>query len=128
MSGQKLEVKATLGLTQAIAYLEDLARTLRNGTVVIQNNGDFVTLNPAENLGLEIEARRKDNKQSLGLKFAWRTDAPVVETAALTISSVEPEPPVVDVAADVVASGEPASAEGPAEDDTAKPDKGKRKR
>ena len=72
--------------------LEELAASLRAGKICIESDGEFVSLNPAEVLDLELKAGQKKNKNKLSLVLYWREIFPSeqVETV-FKISSQEPE-------------------------------------
>ena len=109
----KVEAKSNVTLQQAVRYLEDLVKTLKAGKLVVQNDGEFVTLDPTDPLELELKAARKDDKQKFELRLSWRAPAAPVAPSALTISSEEPPTPEPEAATG--AADESGAATGAAE-------------
>jgi len=93
---QGIEVKSNLELKKAAAYLEDIARSLREGHICVEHAGESLELCPPDSVNVEIKARRKEHKESIELRVSWRTkvaeDAPEPE---LRISST-PAPESAD--------------------------------
>jgi amphi-Trp domain-containing protein len=93
MKKNEISVKKSLEVEALAAVLNELAASLRAGTVCVEREGQFVTLIPAEVVDLELEAVRKKNKSKLSLELTWRDVVAHDELeAAFTISSQEPEP------------------------------------
>lgn len=88
MEKQKIGVKMNLPYKEAVSYLEDLLKSLKSGTVVVESGDDHVTIKPSENVVIEVEAKIKKGKQKFGLEIEW-TDAVAGD---LTISDKEPKP------------------------------------
>lgn len=88
MEKQKIGVKMNLPYTEAVAYLEDLLKSLKAGTIVVESGGDHVTMKPGDNVVIEVEAKVKKGKQKFGLEIGWTDGA----AGDLTISDTEPEP------------------------------------
>lgn len=86
MEKQKVGVKMTLPYAEAIAYMEDLLKSLKAGTVVVQSGDAFVTLTPGDTVGIEVEAKVKRGKQKFGFELTWSEQ----ETGTLVISDTEP--------------------------------------
>jgi amphi-Trp domain-containing protein len=76
-----------------IGYLESMVNSLKEGTLVIQENDRFISLKPKDVLTLEIECEQKEKKEELTIEISWRTEAKEVEEipSDLVISSKEPE-------------------------------------
>lgn len=95
MSKKEAQLKATMDLPRAIAYLEDLAKSLKAGKVCVTNCDKTVTLNPEKLVKLDLEAVQKDDRESLSLEISWRKHRETVADdgeVRLTISAVEPKP------------------------------------
>lgn len=71
MAKEKLTVKTTLPFTEAVAYMEDLVASLKAGTIVVQNEGEHVTLKPGSDVSIEVEAKIKKDKQKFGFEISW---------------------------------------------------------
>jgi amphi-Trp domain-containing protein len=92
MKKNEIEVKKSLGVEAVAVLLEGLASSLREGTICVENGGEFVTLKPAEPLELEFEARQKKSKGRLTLELNWREIIPCAQVqTTFKISSKEPE-------------------------------------
>ena len=116
MEKQKIGVKMNLPYTEAVAYLEDLLKSLKAGTVVVESGGDHVTMKPGDNVVIEVEAKVKKGKQKFGLEIGW-TDGTAGD---LTISDTEPEPEKTAAPPTAPAKAAPAPKKGPAKKPAAK--------
>ena len=92
MKKNEVQIKKSLGAEAAAGMLEELAASLRQGTVCVEKGSEFVTLKTAEIMDLELRAALKKNKSKLEIELSWRDIVPVdqVETV-FKISSEEPE-------------------------------------
>jgi len=87
----KLTHKTHLKLPQAITYLEEIVKHLKEGKAVIQRGEDFVTLIPAELISLEIEASSKKDKAHLAIELKWRQGSEEDDSEGdLLVSAAEP--------------------------------------
>ncbi|MCA1989485.1 MAG: amphi-Trp domain-containing protein [Desulfarculus sp.] len=75
MGKKGVSLETTLPLGQAVDYLEDLVRSLRQGRVVVQKGKEFIQLTPAALVEIELEAVRKKDKEKFVLELSWRVDA-----------------------------------------------------
>jgi amphi-Trp domain-containing protein len=77
---------ADLRTEDAAAYLEALARALRNSRLVVQTASESIDVRVASRVGLDLEAKssRGGKKSSIDLRLNWTEPA---ETAKLSISS-----------------------------------------
>lgn len=136
MEKQKISVKKVLEYKEAVGYMEDLAKSLKSGSIVIESGEEHVVMTPSAQVAIKVEAKVKDGKQKIGFELSW-TDAP---RADLKISDTEPaappakrveagvpaakaeaQPPATREPADPPAKAEPA-AEAKAEKKTAEPE------
>lgn len=92
MSREEMKVKVNGQKNEIISYLESMVQSLKEGTVVVQQDEQFITLKPAETLSLKIEGERKGKKDELKIELSWKNQEEVVEEKPvdLVISSVEP--------------------------------------
>ncbi|QJT09117.1 amphi-Trp domain-containing protein [Oceanidesulfovibrio marinus] len=108
-----ISVKGSMDFKSVTNFLEDLVKSFKEKTVVVQRGAEFVTLKPAESIELELEAAVKKGKQKLTLELEWREEIQAEEELSFRVTSTEPEPaPVVlgDVScATVCADGPEAS-------------------
>ena len=92
MKKNEIQVKKSLEIEAAALVLEELAASLRAGKICIESHGEFVSLNPAEVLDLELKAGQKKNKNKLSLVLYWREIVPSEQVETFfKISSQEPE-------------------------------------
>lgn len=88
----EMKIKRTIAADALADVLADLAKSIREGTVVVQQGEEFVTLNPGGRMDMELEAGQKKGKQKLSIELSWRQVEVEEEAAAeFKISSEEPE-------------------------------------
>jgi amphi-Trp domain-containing protein len=88
----EVKIKRTMEADALADVLDDLAKSIREGTVCVQRGDEFVTLNPGGRMEMELEAGQKKDKQKLSIELSWRQlDVQEEETADFKISSKEPE-------------------------------------
>ena len=131
MGKNGFEFKSAMEREQVAEMLENLAASLRKGTVCAQQEPEHLTLKPADVISVEFSAAQKKGKEKLEIELSWRQEtlAAEGETATLHISSTEPEPkpePVKDEVKDKVEKAAEAVA-NKAEDKSAAPIKAPRK-
>jgi len=73
-------------------YLESLARAIKEGSVRLSSGQDEICLMPEDAIELDIEAKKKEGKSKLTLKFAWETKV-AIKGGPLLIS-VDEEPKI----------------------------------
>ncbi len=87
---QKVSIEQHMAYADAVAYLEALLRGFKEGRIVVERGGEAVVLTPPQNVNVEIEARRKGDKQKFSLELEWSA-APAVVEDPLTISADLPK-------------------------------------
>lgn len=87
METNKISTKQSLQLKDATAYLEALVASFRAGKIVVEKDGDFLTMIPAEHVEIEISAKTKKGKGKFSMELSWVEP----EGGPLTISDTEPE-------------------------------------
>jgi len=135
MSKSSLSLKGSMDPQSLAQLLEDMAKSIKAGTVCLQKGGEFVTLKTAGPMDFTIEAAVKKGKQKLEISLKWEEAAEIAAPDEITISAVEPElPPCEPETAEVTEPGcesAPApetEAAAPAPEDQAKDTKkGKKK-
>lgn len=88
----EVKIKRTMEAEALADVLDDLAKSVREGTVVVQQGDEFVTLKPGGRIEFELEAGQKKDKQKFSIEMSWRqVDIQEDEAADFKISSQEPE-------------------------------------
>lgn len=87
---QKVSIEQQMAYADAVAYLEALLKGFKEGRIVVERGGEAVVLTPPQNVNVEIEARRKGDKQKFSLELEWSAVPAVVEDP-LTISADLPK-------------------------------------
>ncbi len=71
MEKDKVELKQAQSLKTVINYLEGLMEGFKAGSIVVEREGEFVTLAPAPLVEVKVEARRKRDKEKFSLELSW---------------------------------------------------------
>ena len=93
---KKVSIEKKLGTQEAVAFLQDLVTSLKNGKTVVEKGEKFVSLTPSDTIKLEIDASQKSEKGKIKFKLAWKNEKveePKEEKPEkkIAISSIEPE-------------------------------------
>ncbi len=94
MKKTEVKLRRTVNPEDVAKILIDLANSIKEGTVCLENGSDFVTLEAAEDAQIEmgLQAGQKKNKQKFELELSWRLAPPKLEgDESFKISSQEPE-------------------------------------
>jgi amphi-Trp domain-containing protein len=91
MKENKINHQQHMKRDDLVTYLEDLIKSMKAGKIVIERNGQFVSLSPPNNVNLEIQAKTKKEKGEISIEISWRQEVEEPVKAPLSISSVEPE-------------------------------------
>ncbi len=91
MSKKELRFKGKMEIHSVISYLEDLIKSLREGTLYVQQGDEYVALHPVELMKLEVEASRKEEKERLMFEISWKKEATIPCQSELKITPSEPE-------------------------------------
>jgi len=93
MSKKEINFKKEMEVTEVVSYLKALAESLEAGKVVVDVGDQVVSLTPAGEIELEVEAKRRENREKLSLNLRWKLKLPEEKPAEqkLEISSTEPE-------------------------------------
>lgn len=112
---REIEFEGAMGREVVAGYLEKVIEGLRSGTVAVHRGGEALALHPEEVVRVEVEARQKEQKESLAIKLRWRASEPLQaqDLVSLEISSTEPEPP--PPAEEAAASGQAGEVPKPGE-------------
>ncbi len=88
----EIKIKTAANAETVIGILEDLVKSFKEGTVVLEKENEFVSLTPGNDFQVEIEAGRKKNKQKFSLELSWvLTESKEENPPEFKISSQEPE-------------------------------------
>ncbi|MDY6832802.1 MAG: amphi-Trp domain-containing protein [Thermodesulfobacteriota bacterium] len=80
--------------SEAIAYLEEIAKCLKQDKLVVEQDNDYVALTPPsmETVKVEIEAKQKGSKEKIQITLSWQHFVELtVASNDLVISAIEPE-------------------------------------
>ena len=86
----KVSLKQTMATDDAIRYLEELVQAYKDGKIVVQQGDKAVSIEPGEDVAIEVEAKQKEGKSKFSLELSWRAPQPG-EGDEVQISSEEPE-------------------------------------
>ena len=95
MDKRKVSTVQTLDLKNAASYLEDLLDAFKKGTITVTKGEENVVLSPTSPVFLEIEAKKRKNKERFSFELSWHTPCEAVDEEdgeVLTISSKLPAP------------------------------------
>ncbi|MGE4424361.1 MAG: amphi-Trp domain-containing protein [Pseudodesulfovibrio sp.] len=124
MEKQKISVKKVLEYKDAVSYIEDLAKSFRSGTIVLESGEEHVVMKPSAQVGIKVEAKVKNDKQKIAFELSWSEasggDLKIGDTRPETVPAVQPEggAPAVQPEAKTPAAKTPAMA--PAKTEAAK--------
>jgi len=93
MSKSSLSLKGSMNPQSLAQLLEDMATSIKAGTVCLQKGGEFVTLKTSGTMDFTIEATVKKGKQKLEISVKWEEASEMAAPDEITISAVEPELP-----------------------------------
>jgi amphi-Trp domain-containing protein len=91
MKKNEVAIKRKLEADAVATMLLDLAKSFKEGKVVIQKGSSFVTLRPAGVIEVEIEAVEKKGKQKIEIKLDWEEEILLdAAEAKIKISAEDP--------------------------------------
>jgi amphi-Trp domain-containing protein len=88
---QEIEVEGTIELKKAVEYLEQILRSLKDGTVFVQCGDKQLALTPAPVVQFQFEAKQKKDKQEISFELTWKDGMHAAGDFDLSLSSHEPE-------------------------------------
>ncbi|XXJ18609.1 amphi-Trp domain-containing protein [Desulfovibrio caledoniensis] len=121
MDKQKISVKKVLEYKDAVSYIEDLAKSFRSGTIVLESGEEHVVMKPSAQVAVKVEAKAKKDKQKISFELSWTeaeaADLKIGDTRPETVPVVQPEggAPAVQPEAKTPAARKPAMAPAKAE-------------
>lgn len=102
MSGEdkkSVTFEGQMDLAAVQAHLKALMGGFKAGAIYVQSGHEVIGLHPEATVTMELEARRKKDKQSLKIEVKWESvSEPEAGDSELTISAKEPEPVIVEEA------------------------------
>jgi amphi-Trp domain-containing protein len=111
---QKISVKKVLEYEDAVSYIEDLAKSFRSGTIVLESGEEHVVMKPSAQVAVKVEAKTKKDRQKISFELSWSeaeaADLKIGDTRPETVPAVQPEggAPAVQPEARAPAAKEPA--------------------
>ena len=87
MDTDKIAMKTLMDSAAVADYLIALAKGFKDGCIVVEKDGEKLTLTPAETAEVEVEARMKKDKARFSLEVTWRMAQPQDDLTSLKISS-----------------------------------------
>lgn len=88
----ELRVEQKVSWDLALVLLEDLVKSFKEGKACIQDGKNFITLKPAGEVEIELQASEKKGRQKLEISISWREVSPEGKPVReVKISSQEPE-------------------------------------
>ena len=87
MDTDKIELKAVMNIAQVAEYLTGLAKGLKAGSVVVEQEGQCLTLPGADTVEVEVEARLKKDKAKFSVEISWRLALEKDETPDLKVGA-----------------------------------------
>lgn len=109
MKESKISHRQLIKKEDAIVYLENMITSLKSGKIVIERNGQFVSLSTPDLMSMELTAKEKKDKNELSIEFSWRKEPFVPDIAQLNISSDEPGEPEEEMEKEETAEAKDAS-------------------
>jgi len=71
METNKVELKQIQKISEVVTYLEGLLKGFQAGKIVVQQGDSFVSLMPAEQVEIEVSAKKKKDKEKFCLELSW---------------------------------------------------------
>lgn len=87
METNKVELKQIQKISEVITYLEGLLKGFKAGKIVVQQGESFVSMVPAEQVEVEVAAKKKKNKEKFSIELSWHS---AVCSEPVTITTKEP--------------------------------------
>lgn len=79
MSRGKVKIKQTMDTAQAVAHLEDLAKSLSAGAIKAEDGDNSVVLHAADTVKFEMKLSRKKDKAKCSIEMEWHDDGDRME-------------------------------------------------
>jgi amphi-Trp domain-containing protein len=121
MDKQKINVKKVLEYKDAVSYIEDLAKSFRSGTIVLESDEEQLVMKPSAQVAVKVEAKAKKDKQKISFELSWSeaesADLKIDDHQTEAVPAVQPDggAPAVQPEAKTPATREAAKAPAMAE-------------
>lgn len=121
MDKQKINVKKVLEYKDAVSYIEDLAKSFRSGTIVLESGEEQLVMKPSAQVAVKVEAKTKKDKQKISFELSWSeaesADLKIGDHQTEAVPAVQPDggAPAVQPEAKTPATREAAKAPAMAE-------------
>ncbi len=91
MKKNEVNIKCKMEADAIANLLSDMVNSFREGKVVFQKGGSFVTLKPVGQIEMELEAAEKKGKQKIEIQLSWKEEILLEQKEdAFRISGDEP--------------------------------------
>ena len=90
---QKIEVEGAIELKRAVDYLEQILRSIKEGSILVRYGDQHLKLTPGPVVQFEFEAKQEKDKQELSFELTWKDGLQAEEDFGLLLSSQEQEDP-----------------------------------
>jgi amphi-Trp domain-containing protein len=74
MGDKEIGYKRMVDISEAVEYLEALARSFSEGRIVVDHGGRTLDLAPPSVVVLEIEAKQKKDKTKFAFEIVWKNE------------------------------------------------------
>ncbi|MBN2754372.1 MAG: amphi-Trp domain-containing protein [Candidatus Goldbacteria bacterium] len=71
MSKKEIEAKWDVDMEKAAVYFEELAKSMRTGTIYIRSSEEIVVLKPSKIIEIKVEACSKKHSEKIEIKMSW---------------------------------------------------------
>jgi amphi-Trp domain-containing protein len=105
MEKTKVSFRQAMESQDAVKLLGGLVESLKAGKIVVEQGEEFISMDPAGKVDVEIEAKQKKDKGELSIELSWKLAEAEEAKDPLKISSKEPEPAEKDVAEENAGKG-----------------------
>lgn len=119
MKANKISHHQRMKREDLVCWLEDLTESLRTGMIVIERDGQFVSLMPPDTVSVELAAKMKKDKGELSIEISWKKPSEQPGSPPLIISSDEPEMSLTNAMEDACSDDQDVINEAGAGDDDA---------
>ena len=73
MEKRKVSLEQCMPYKDVVEYLRGFMAGFEKGAILVEKDGECLSLVPTDNVAVEIEAKMKGNKQSFSLEVSWET-------------------------------------------------------
>ena len=73
MEKRKVSLEQCMPYKDVVEYLRGFMAGFEKGAILVEKDGECLSLVPTDNVNVEIDAKMKGNKQSFSLEVSWET-------------------------------------------------------